>query len=118
MLITIGANIDLMTFPNSKGANSLSSEQNRYNQSELELEILRYLAEHPDAQDTFKGIIDWWLLKKGISFSRNEVRDALNSLIDEGLLLKFQTHDSHTHYKINSDKYLEVRKRILNNSSN
>lgn len=29
-------------------------------------EILAYLSEHPDAEDTLAGIAEWWLLKQKV----------------------------------------------------
>jgi len=31
-------------------------------------EILAYLADHPDAQDTLAGIFEWWLLERKITY--------------------------------------------------
>jgi hypothetical protein len=42
--------------------------------------ILGYLADHPDAQDTFAGILEWWVLERFVLWSSDEVKAALAEL--------------------------------------
>lgn len=49
-------------------------------------EIVGYLDKCELAQDTFEGIVNWWLMETRISYRTDEVRAALSYLIDEGLL--------------------------------
>lgn len=49
-------------------------------------EILAYLAEHPDSQDTLDGIVHWWLLERKIKYHRDLVEEALAQLTAEGFI--------------------------------
>ena len=62
---------------------------------------MAYLAEHPDAQDTLDGIIEWWLLEQKIRRQAALVQEALTDLVAKGLVLKDQGKDSRVHYRIN-----------------
>ena len=54
-------------------------------------EILAYLAEHPEAEDTLDGIVRWWLLEQKIKYQTNMVREAIAELVGEGLLLEYKS---------------------------
>ena len=43
--------------------------------------ILTYLSEHPDAQDTLEGIVEWWLLERKISHQAKTVKEVLDTLV-------------------------------------
>ena len=79
---------------------------------EIAHEILAYLAEHPDAQDTLDGIVRWWLLEQKIKFQTNMVRDAIAELVAKGLLLETKTRDSQIHYRTNQSKSHEIKKLL------
>ncbi len=49
-------------------------------------EILRYLVEHPEAQDTVEGIADWWLTERRVRQAIADVEAALGRLVDQGLV--------------------------------
>jgi Tfp pilus assembly ATPase PilU len=72
-------------------------------------EILAYLAEHEDAQDTLEGIVEWWLLEQRIRSRTAEVEKALDNLIAQRLILARQGRDARTHYGINPQKDREIR---------
>ena len=63
-------------------------------------EILSYLVEHPDARDSIDGIIEWWLLEQKIKHQVNVVKEALEDLVDKGLLVEQQGKNVHTYYQI------------------
>lgn len=48
--------------------------------------IVRYLAEHPDAADSAKGIARWWLAGHGQRDCIDEVREALERLRQRGVV--------------------------------
>jgi hypothetical protein len=72
-------------------------------------EILAYLADHPHAQDTLEGIVQWWLLEQEILRSTSKVQIALAELISQGLVLEREGRDLRTHYRINRRKSAAIR---------
>lgn len=52
--------------------------------STIERQLLDYLAEHPNAEDTLEGIAEWWLLEWRIRNYVPKVREALESLVEKG----------------------------------
>lgn len=70
--------------------------------------ILDYLRKHPDAQDTVDGITEWWLPEEKIKSRAAIVREALNGLVGEGLVLERKGKDSQIHYRINRRKSKEI----------
>jgi hypothetical protein len=75
----------------------------------IESEILAYLVEHPEAGDTLKGIVDWWLLEQKIKFQTAKVKEALDQLVEDDFVFKCPGRDSNTHYRINQSKYEEIQ---------
>ncbi|MFX0194760.1 MAG: hypothetical protein ACFFCW_01460 [Candidatus Hodarchaeota archaeon] len=72
-------------------------------------EILTYLAEHPDCNDTLEGIVEWWLLERKIEYAVAKVKEALSELVTKGLVLENKGRDSRTHYRINRRKHGEIQ---------
>ncbi|HLL70133.1 MAG TPA: hypothetical protein VK363_01795 [Pyrinomonadaceae bacterium] len=72
--------------------------------SQIARDVLAYLAEHPDAQDTFEGIVEWWLLEQKIKRQTAEVREVLDNLASRKLILERRAADSRTHYRLNRRK--------------
>jgi hypothetical protein len=56
------------------------------NESPIERQILEYLSKHPAAQDTLRGIVEWWLLKQKIEQSTADVEAAVKVLVAKGKL--------------------------------
>jgi hypothetical protein len=61
-------------------------------------EILRYLREHPEAQDTIDGIADWWLPDRSVHPEIREVESALRQLVDRELVDEIVREDGKRHY--------------------
>ena len=78
-------------------------------ESKIGNEILAYLIENPKAQDTFEGIVEWWLLEREIKFETARVKEAISDLVARGLILEKKGSDSQIHYRINQSKYKEIQ---------
>ena len=70
--------------------------------------ILEYLNENPQAQDTLEGIAQWWLLQQQIKRSTSLIQNLLNELVEEGFLIFRQGMDHQIHYRINREKEKEI----------
>ncbi len=81
-------------------------------ESEIAHEILAYLNERPEAQDTVEGIAQWWLLERRIFHQVSMVRQALTDLVKEGLVLERTGLDSNTRYQLNLERREEIRKLL------
>jgi len=77
--------------------------------AQITYEILAHLAENTDAQDTIEGIIEWWLLEQKIKNSATSVKKALAELVAQGLVHEDKGSDSRPRYRINREKYGEIR---------
>ena len=71
-------------------------------------EILTYLAEYPDSNDTLEGIVEWWLLERRIENQTAKVKEALAELVAKGLLIE-KERDGRIHYRINGRKHGEIQ---------
>ena len=71
-------------------------------------DILAYLAEHPDAEDTLEGIMQWWLLEQRIKHWTAEAQGALDELVAEGFVLERRDSDGRAHYRLNRRKAKNV----------
>lgn len=72
-------------------------------------EILAYLLDHPEAQDTLDGIVEWWLLEQNIRHHASLVKDAVDELVGSGFLVEHKRQNSKTSYRVNKNKLNEVR---------
>ena len=72
---------------------------------EIAREILAYLAQNPDAQDTLPGVIEWWLLDQRIRTRTAQVREVIDQLVADGLILARKGRDSQIHYRVNRRKH-------------
>ena len=79
------------------------------------VQILKYLLENPDAQDTFDGIVRWWLLTKTIIPVR-DVKKALNRLVKRGFVIKQKGSDSQIRYKMNHEQREEIISEVRQRS--
>ena len=75
-------------------------------------EILAYLVEHPEAQDTLEGITEWWLLEQRIRYAVAEVDGVIHDLAADDLLLTRQCADGRTYYGLNRAKEREIRRHL------
>jgi hypothetical protein len=77
--------------------------------SRISHEILVYLIEHPDAEDTLDGIAEWWLLERKVSHQKTQVRIALQELMTRGYVLEECPGDSRGRFRINGKRRDEIR---------
>ncbi len=54
-------------------------------------EISHYLESHPEAADTLKGVVSWWLDRQRYEYSYHMVKQALDHLVAEGKVAKHVT---------------------------
>lgn len=74
--------------------------------------ILSYLTQHPDAGDTFDGIMEWWLLEQKIRFEMRNVFEAVARLVAEGLILEHVGSDSRVTYRVNRTREQAIRSML------
>ena len=67
--------------------------------------ILSYLSEHPDAEDSIDGILQWWLLQEEIRFRVQEVEAALTDLVHQGIVVERIGKDLRPRYQIDRSRY-------------
>ncbi len=75
-------------------------------------DILGYLTDHPDAQDTVEGIVEWWLLKQSIKRTKTQVNAALAQLVAEELVIAHAGVNKRPFYCVNRSQLRHIR-RIL-----
>jgi hypothetical protein len=78
-------------------------------ESEISRDLLSYLIDNPDAQDTLEGIVEWWLLQMKLESRTIKVKEALADLVAKGLILECTGSDSRLRYMINEGKQDEIR---------
>ena len=84
--------------------------------SSMAREVLAYLSEHPNAQDTLTGILQWWLLERRIQQWTATVQAALDELVEEGMILKRQDRVGEMIYQVNHHKLSAIRARLKDES--
>lgn len=92
------------------------TDESSIGKSQIAYKILAYLAEHPEAQDTLEGIVEWWLLEQQIKHQTAKVKKVLTELVAEGLILE-RKGDLRTYYRINRRKYKKIRALLKQNTS-
>jgi hypothetical protein len=78
-------------------------------ENEITREILGYLVNHPQAQDTLEGIIHFWLLEQKITYQTKMVKEAIEELVESGLILERKIGSSETHYRINNEEFERIK---------
>ena len=75
-------------------------------------EILAYFADHPQAQDTVEGIVEWWLLEQRIKRATTQVKAALTQLVAEGLVIPREGTAGRVSYRLNRQKLRNIRRLL------
>ncbi len=65
----------------------------------LILEIAVHVEECPQACDTLDGIRDWWLIGTSRCCTREQILDALESLVAKGLLVRSRLRNGEWLYR-------------------
>ncbi len=76
--------------------------------SEIAREILAYLADHPDAQDTLEGIVEWWILESKVRLQIAIIKEILNELVDKEFILEVNHDYTRIRYRMNQSKSDEI----------
>ena len=75
-------------------------------------EILAYLVDHPEAQDTLEGIVNWWLLERAIKFQEAQVKKTLAELVAKRLVIEQKASDLKILYRLNQNRFEEIEKLV------
>ena len=78
--------------------------------NEHTLVLISYLLDHPHAQNSLQAIAEWWLNTKN---TITELDNALEDLVEEGLVEQTRSSDRNLHLRIPKTKVDKVR-RLLN----
>ena len=87
------------------------------NVSEIAQEILDHLRKHPQAQDTLEGIGQWWVPSRMLSGSA-AIKDALDELVDAGLITELMGKDAHISYRITNPNALKAIDLVVRRQTN
>lgn len=80
--------------------------------SPIAYELLAYLAEHPEAQDTLVGVMRWWLLERQTRYWQPQVQAALEQLQAEDLVVVKQAQDHQLRYGLNRQRWDDIQALI------
>ena len=73
------------------------------NEPQIEQQILNYLTANPAAQDTLRGITEWWLFMQRIQETESDIEAALNKLVANGKLARQVGSDGQVIYRLRKD---------------
>jgi hypothetical protein len=80
--------------------------------SQISYQILAYLADHPQAQDTVEGIVEWWLLEQRIKQATSQVKTALEQLISKDLVVARKDKTGRVYFRVNREMIREIRRML------
>lgn len=72
-----------------------------FNEVEVERSVLAYLRQHPQAADTLRGIVNWWLPLQRYESGCEHIEHALGRMVAEGLLHRDRLPDGEVLYALN-----------------
>jgi len=78
----------------------------------IEYDLLSYLLEHPKADDTVEGIVEWWLLKQEVQRRTAMVKEVLKDLVRKEFVIETPRKDGRLHYRLNPGKRKEVQQAV------
>lgn len=78
----------------------------------LDDEVLQYLINHEQVDDTVEGIVAWWLPELRIEYAISEVEAALAELAAAKLVTARKAPDGRIHYRMNRKMKDAIRRRL------
>ena len=72
-------------------------------EGEIRRSVLAYLHGHPQAADTLRGIVNWWLPKQRYEIGCQRIEHVLADLVAAGLLHRECLPDGEVLYGLNRD---------------
>ncbi len=93
---------------------TVCSKDSQFQVRSIERNVLEYLLKNPEARDTLEGIIEWWILEREIRLRTEQIKEAIQILVEKGFVLQHETADTRIHYTINTNRYQEVEDFIKN----
>ena len=78
-------------------------------QPNIPCDILEFCLRHKERQDTVEGIAEWWLMEHRIDRTLPEVKAALESLVQDRMMIETKAADGRTYYRLNPEKEVEAR---------
>ena len=76
---------------------------------QLSYKILRYLEQNPNAEDSLRGITEWWLVHQMIEDETLHVQQALDELVSKQLIRQNIGPDNQIVYRINGENFAAVK---------
>lgn len=64
------------------------ADQDKNDESEQRVTILRYLAATPHAADTVEGVVNWWLSRQRYHDTCEVIEKILEDMVVEGSVIK------------------------------
>ncbi|GJL53848.1 MAG: hypothetical protein NPIRA02_09800 [Nitrospirales bacterium] len=80
-------------------------------------QILTYLLKYPEAKDTVEGIKRWWLTEYQDNHRAEDVRKAIQWLVEQGWLRYRESRTSEIIYGLNKAEIKQVREFVDENMS-
>lgn len=67
------------------------------------------MIEHPGAQDSFEGIVQWWILERSLKAWLPVITEAVAELVEQGLLERRATSNGTVLYRMNPARIEELQ---------
>lgn len=81
-------------------------------QIHLMVQLLVYFFEHPEAKDTLDGILKWWLPRKQVTPTAEDVRILLGQLVKRGWIIQTLRPGSRPLYSLNLERLQDLNDKF------
>ncbi len=90
-------------------------EESQTAQEEISIanKILAYLLDHPDAEDSLEGVVEWWLHEQEIRHRTTEAKAALDCLVKKGFVIEKKTEGRPPVYRFNPERKVQELRKIV-----